>query len=274
MSDNVIDNNLNPTPSGGETPATPAAAPAAPGVSAGTPPSNPANPAPDGGQPPQGWVPSYRLREAQDAAARRVQQEYEQKMAQIRAEADRYRTQLHSVVGATPPQNPEVAQIREQFFQLFPWAKKLEDRFGDIERLAERASDLETQTEHYWQSYGRQTMDRVYAKASESLGAPLTDEGKRILHSSFVGWIQSSPELAERYATDPTLVDEFWRAYSSTFIDPARRAATATAVGRIPQALPQDAPGGAPRPAPVPGPRSLEERAAAAWSIYDQTKRG
>jgi hypothetical protein len=117
-------------------------------------------------------------------------------------------------------------------------------------------------------------MDRLFTHASESLGSPLTEEGKRQLHSSFVGFVQSSPELTERYSNDPTIVEDFWKAFTSSFIDPVRRTASATVQGRVASAIvPQDRPGA---PAPVssgPKPANLDERANQAWALYQQNKR-
>jgi hypothetical protein len=113
----------------------------------------------------------------------------------------------------------------------------------------------------------------LFSHASESLGAPLTDEGKRQLHSSFVGFVQSSPEMTERYANDPTIVEEFWKAFTSSFIDPARRAASAVVQTRTGVGVPQDRPG-APAPVtPGPKPKDLDERTAMAWNLYQQNKR-
>ena len=135
--------------------------------------------------------------------------------------------------------------------------------------MLDRAGDFDSQNQHYWQTYGRQTMDSLFKHAQETIGAPLSDEARRVLHSSFVGFVQSSPELTSRYASDPTIVDDFWKAFSSSFIDPSRRSATATVAGRAVAALPQDTPGGAPRATPGPVPANLDERAASAWALYN-----
>ena len=221
---------------------------------------------------PEGWVPSYRLREAGEAAFRRAQTESQAEIARIKQEAEQYKRQLHSLVGVSQPADPQVDAVRQQFAQLYPGLSKMEDRAAQLEQLLERAGDLESQTNHYWQSYGRQAMDRLFTHAATSLGTPLTDEGKRALHASFTGFVQSSPELTERYANDPTLVEDFWKAFSSSFIDPVRRTASAGVVGRAAgsMALPQDAPSGAPRVGPAPQPQNLDERAANAWVQYQQ----
>jgi hypothetical protein len=148
----------------------------------------------------------------------------------------------------------------------------MEQRAAELQGLLDRAGDLESQNSHYWQSYGRQSMDRLFEHAEKSLGAPLTDEGKRALHSSFVGFVSSSPDLTNRYANDPTLIGEFWKSFTSNFIDPARRVASATVVGRATNsALPQDSPSGAPRVGAPPRPADLDERAAQAWAHYQAT---
>ena len=250
-------------------PAPQSATPTAPSA-AGPTPSNaqtPAIGAPDGGR--EGWVPSYRLREAREAATRQAQTEYAQKMAGLQTELDRYKSQLHAVVGVTPPGDPETEGIKQQFARIFPGLAQLEQRAKEIEALTERAGDFDMQASHYWNNYGRQTMDRLFGLAAETLGGPLNDEAKRVLHSSFVGYLQSSPELSDRYSNDPSVVDEFWRTYSSNFIDPVRRSATVNAAGRTGVPLPQDTPGGAPRATPVPQPGNLDERAAAAWASYN-----
>lgn len=254
-------------------PATPATAtPVASAAPTATPPAStqaPATGAPDG------WVPSYRLRETREAAQREAATQYQAEMAQIRAEAERYKSQLHSIVGVTPPKDPEVQGIRDQFGKLYPGLQALEEKAEQLQALIDRAGDLESQTTHYWQTYGRQTMDRLFDHASKSLGSPLTEEGKRALHSSFVGFVQSSPELQNRYSSDPSLVEEFWQAFTSSFIDPARRAAGAVVQGRatgVP--VPQDRGGAAAPPiAPGPKPANLDERAAIAWAKYQNDAR-
>lgn len=241
-------------------PATPSAAPSAPTTGAPEDRSN--------------WVPPHRIRETREAAVREAQQTYSQQMQQMRAEAEQYKAQLHALVGVQPPQNPEIDAVRKQFGQLYPGLSKMEEKAAQLEQLLERAGDLESQNAHYWQSYGRQAVDRLFTKASESIGSPLNDENKQFLHSAFVGWVQASPERADRYTNDPTIVDDFLKALSSGFIDPVRRTSAAAIPGRANVALPQDTPSGAPRVPGAPQPKDLDERAANAWLQYQQTAKG
>lgn len=251
----------SPVPATSGTPAAPSATPTGPLVSATTDDRST-------------WVPPYRLRETREAAIREANQQFAQREAEIRREAEQYRSQLHAIVGATAPANPEIQNVKQQFGSLYPGLAKLEAQADELLALRERAGDLESQNNHYWRSYANQTMDRLYNHAADSLGSPLTDEGKRSLHAAFTGWIQTSPELSERYANDPTLVEDFWKAFTSSFIDPARRtsaATVATRAGAI-QSLPQDTRTGLPSPPAPPKPANLDERAAAAWASYNTPK--
>lgn len=252
------------------TAATPAA-PAAP-VAAATPSATPSQ-APATGAP-EGWVPSYRIRETREAAIREANERFASQQAQLRQEAEQYKAQLQRLVGVTPPANPEVEAVRNQFGQLYPGLSKLEERAQQVMELIERAGDLENQSTHYWQNYGRQTMDRLFDNMQTNLGTPLTDEAKRVLHSAFVGFVQSSPEMTERYANDPSIVDDFVKAFSSSFVDPARRVATTAVVARANPAIPQDTPGAIPRAAAGPQPKDLDERASLAWAQYQHNAKG
>lgn len=251
----------------------PAAAPtaAAPAPSVAT---TPAAQTPATGGPGEGWVPSYRVRETREAAYREAQAEARAEanrlVEEARQEAERYKSQLHRLVGVNPPEDPQVDAVKSQFAKLYPGLAKLEERAADLLGAAERAGDIEAQNEHYWQTYGRQTMDRLFTGMATTLGGQLTEEAKRSLHSSFVGFVQSSPELTARYANDPTIVDDFIKAFTSSFIDPVRRASTATVAGRAAAVagLPQDTPGGAPQVAGPPKPKDLDERVAGAWAHY------
>jgi hypothetical protein len=254
------------------TPSAPATAPATPGTTApvaATPATPQVNATVDDRS---NWVPPHRIRESREAAYREASQKASQEIQAARDEARRYQQQVLALTGVTPPQNPEIQAVRDQFGGLYPGLTKLEAKAAQLEALLERAGDLESQTDHYWQSYGRQTMDRVFELAEKSLGSPLNDEGKRQLHSSFMGFVQSSPELSARYANDPSIVNDFWNAFTSTFIDPARRAASATVAGRAAQVagLPVDSPSGSVATSQPPKFSSLDERAAAGWNQYKQ----
>lgn len=273
MADDVVQS----TPAGGETPASApvAATPATPAalVPAATSSGTPQTPAT--GAIPEGYVPSYRLREAREAAVRQANEQFQSQQAQAQAQIENYRRQVAALTGISPQnQNPEVDAVRDQFGRLYPGLTKLEAAADQLLALQERAQDLEAQNQHYWETYGRSSTDRLFEQAEKALGGPLSEEGRRVLHSSFVGFIQSSPELTARYSKDPSLVNDFVKMFTSSFMDPVRRASAAGVMGRAGQiaSLPQDTPGGAPSASPVPKLNGLDERVAAGWQMWNHNK--
>lgn len=271
--------NAQPSPAAAPAaPSSPAAsAPAAPAhVAPATPQATPYAPAQATPAPAQQVEPSWlkgRLEETRNAALRQAQQHYAQQEAQHQARVTQMENQLRALVGASPPANPEVDAVRQQFAQLYPGLARMEEQSERLMGVLDRSGDLETQTNHYWQSYGRQTMNRLFEKANESLGSPLDEAGKRQLHAAFTGYVSQSPELTARYTNDPTLVDEFWNAFTSSFVNPARRATSASIMDRTAGPLPSDTPGGQPALSQVPKLDGLDQRTAAAWQQYQSLKK-
>src|SRR3990167_5372989 len=170
------------------------------------------------------WVPPHRIREVREG----LQRQFAQQQAQQQAQIEQYQNQLRALVGAQPPPNPQIDEVKQAFSQVFgPKSISLFDKAEQIESLLERLPEIESAINHIWGNHGRQSMDRIFHQAEEALGSPLSQEGKQALLAAFSGWVQSSPEYTQRYTDDPTLVDEFWRTLSSTLVDPARRSAAA-----------------------------------------------
>lgn len=263
-----------PSPSPSPSPAIPdnsAAAPAIPNANA--PAAKP--------QVPDGYVPSYRIRETREQFERQqmqLQQQWQQREAQYQAQMEAIRRQLHAVVGVEP-QNEEqqqLAAIQAQFKKVFPDLAAMNERAKDIMAMLESRTDYDSAMQYQWQSHGRNAMNRLFDLASKSLGHDLSDAAKARLHASFVGHVQSDPALLERYVHDPSLVDEFWQDFESNFIGPVRRsqgAQVAQAVTQRPR-LPQDSPAPiAPIQAPAQ-PKDLDERVKGAWSAFNAVKQG
>jgi len=256
------------TPTAPLAPATPepsVAAPTTPTAPAAGAISQPSNDA---------MVPSYRLRETREAAWREAQEAFATREADYQARLKMVQGQLHALAGVTPQEETEVDQVRSQFGRVYPGLSKLEERAEQVLQILERAGDMETQNDHYWQSYGRQAMGRLFDKATESYGQPLSEDARRILHSAFLGYVASSPEILHQYTNDPKFVDDFWKNYSTNFIDPVRRVATAGAMARTTGPLPTDAPSGVPRATPPPQLKGLDERSVAAWAQFQKHRSG
>lgn len=183
-------------------------------------------------------------------------------------------SQIRSLVGVGPQENPEVEQIRQQFLTIFPEYKDLREMVDDLKKLRANSGNMEFMEKQYWNSHGQSSVDRLFSQVEAAIGTPLTPEGKQFLHTSFIGHVQSSPENINRYSTDPRFVDEFVRQFTSSIVDNVRRQATATVAGRIPSGLPQDRPSGAPQMGAAPQPQNLDERSAMAWAAFNAAKNG
>lgn len=216
------------------------------------------------------WVPPHRIREVREG----MQRQFAQQQAQLEARVQQQESQLRALTGIQPPPNPEVATIKQQFDQVFgEGASDFFSKREQIDKYLERMEELEVAVDHIWRTHGRQSVDRVFKQAEEALGSPLSEEGRRVLHTAFSGWIQSVDPTGERYVSDPTIVDEFWKTLSSTLVDPARRIAAANVQNRAPGALPQDTPAGVPAPMAAPKPANLDERVANGWAMLQATRK-
>lgn len=260
------------------TPSAPAAAPApaAPAAPVTATP-NPGTQAPATGAPQspgEGWVPSYRIREDRERMQREFNQQLTARENDWKTKYDQTQAQIRALVGVNPPQNPEVDQIKSQFFQVFPEAKELLENAAKYKEMLERSGDYDAVIDQTWRSYGRTITDRLFSKASELYGGQLNDEGKRFIHKAFVQHVQSSPENYARYQEDPSIVDDFVKEMATGLVDPIRRTASAGLGNRAGIPLPQDSPGALPRPAGAPQPRDLDERVANAWAAYQSHSRG
>lgn len=274
--ENVIGSESTTPQSTPATPSAPAPAASTPDFAAATPATPQVAPqAPASGVPQQQPEPSWlrgRLEEARRTAVTRAQAEWQRKENDYQAQLQQIQRQLHAVVGVTPQGDPQIEAVRQQFAQLYPGLAQLEQHAQELMQIREQAGNFETQQQHYWTSYGRQVMDRLFDRAQASVGSPLTNEAKRQLHSSFVGYLQSNPDLAERYANDPSVVEDFWKEFTSNFIDPARRGATAQVQTRVENQppVPRDTGGGIPRPATAPTGNS-EDKLKIGWAQYLNT---
>lgn len=219
------------------------------------------------------WVPPHRIRETREQAYQQAQREAQTQMADMQRQADLYRTQLHSLVGVTPPANPEMDAIRSQFSQVYPGLSKLEEKAQELLGMIDRGGEIDNLTSHHWAQHAQTSVSRLYSLAEQTLGSPLSAEGKDAIHRQFSGYVQSSPDMLERYVNDPGFVDNYWKFISSTLIDPVRRSAVSAAAGRAPGNLPQDSPGGAPRVPQAPQPANLDDRISQGWGLYNQNKR-
>lgn len=223
-------------------------------------------------QPEPSWL-RGRLQETRESAIRQAREQFNQELASERAQREAIQRQLHALVGVGPQEDPEAAAVKAQFAKLFPELADLQKQAKQLMTLAEQAPQFQHQTEHYWSQYGNQNLNRLFDMASKSLGAPVTEDGKRALHMAFSGYVSSSPEMSARYAQDPTVVEEFWNTFESNFVGPARRSAGAQVQQQAGQRMiPQDSPSGLPVVQGPAQPRNLEDRVSQAWAAFNASR--
>lgn len=275
MSDFVDPNVTQTTPATPSVDSTPAPAIQGAPTPSGTPgPSAVPAQAPATGVP-DGYVPSYRLRETREQAMREAQRLIQQREAEYQRQVEEWRTKAQALAGFGPQPDPEVETVKSQFAKLFPGLARLDDtKVEALLRLIDQAGDLEAQTDHYWRSYASSAVNRLFSVAEQDMGQPLSDEAKQTLQAQFTGYIQSDPRLINMYASDPTFVERYWKAFSANFIEPVRRISSAGAQTRAQAPIPQDTRGGVPATAPPARPASMEDRVGLAWETYNRTKRG
>lgn len=275
MPDPIVETGTPEPPVVGET-TTPSPAPATTGAPVAAPatPSNGAPPASATDASRVDWVPSHRLRETREKVLNEARAYIEHLQAQHAREMETLRNQVRVLTGVTPPANPEVQAVREQFGQLYPGLAKLEEKAAAIEDMLSELEELRAMQSYVWNQHRDSNLEHLYSTVEKATGAPLTDEAKQYLHASLLGYVQSSEERANRYATQGrAVVEELARAFIANFVDPLRRSSIAAAADRAAKALPQDRPAGAPQLAQEPKPKDLDERAARAFAVYDTLRK-
>lgn len=262
----------------------PQTAPAAGDTAAPTVPSASGTPAPQAatqpvsqppatGGVPEGYVPSYRIREAREAAFRQSQNEWSQREAAYNAKLEQMQKNLQALTGVQPQSADPVREVRDQFGRVYPNLAKLEDQYDKVEQLLNRFPEFEADQEARWTAHATQSLDKLYTLTQDALGGSLSEDAKHTLQSNFVGWLQANPDRASRYAYDPTVVNEFVKAFTSHFIEPVRRTQAATTIDRAPKGLPQDAPSGNSITGGPVKPKSLDERGDAAWATFKSLRK-
>lgn len=200
------------------------------------------------------WVPRHRLNEQSQKI-----RDYETKL-----EDAQRRLTLALGGTVTDPQTQKAEAIKEAFFNLPGMArlKKLidlsEDEYDALFSAPQHIAASQTAEAAQWQRFGNQIVDTVSQKIAESIGAETLDaEQKADLRISLDSWLKGriraelaqaserygeeavsanqrrfSPSLRRYEEGDAKLLDEFVTRYTKTWVEPARRSATASHVNR------------------------------------------
>lgn len=250
-------------------------APATSGAPQAAPATSTANSqAPATGAPQEGMVPSYRLREIRAQLEQAYNQRLEQERNSWTQERENLDKRIRALAGVDPNPPSRAEAIRNEFFQLFPEYQELSQFAPEIKTLKEEIAAFKAQNQHYWQSYSGNQLDRLYKLASESYDGQLTDAQKAALTRTFIGYVNSDPEMRQRFESDPAIVDEYWKDIASNFVEPARRNAVVSGTARIAQNLPKDDPSGGLVTSTPAKPKDKDERMALAWQAFEAAKSG
>lgn len=226
------------------------------------------------GEPGEAMVPSWRLREVSEQT-RALKAQFEAQQQEFAAREEAWNSKVRALMGVDAPPDPKVDQIRQGFAQVFPGLSKLSDEqvINKLLQLVERSGDLESAVDWQYEQYAQQKMTQLFSMAEKDLGGALSAEAKQQLHAGLIGYIQSSPQAYEAYVRDPNFITNYWKAFTSGFIDPVRRVGQATAQERAGVPIPSNPQGGAPSLAPAAKPANIDERIAGGWAAYNSTKR-
>lgn len=259
-------------------------APAAPVVTPAAPQAPPVAPGGDPTQPqaPGAMVPSYRLRQTREQAAQWARAQVENAKGEHQRQLDERDSRIRALAGVSQPENAENEAVKQQFAQLFPGLAKLNDPAladkllkyeENNQMMAKQLQMLRARDSHYWDSHTRTAISSLFTAVEKGIGGQLSDEAKRAIHGSFVGYVRTNPQVAERYTRNPQgVVNEYWSTLQTSLIDPVRRTQQAGLQNVPPVVAPKDDPSGTPAVSPAPKLKTMRDRSNAAWQILQQAK--
>lgn len=135
------------------------------------------------------------------------------------------------------PEDPRIAEVRNDLFKVVPWLQRLERVAQVADRLpqmVETLPQIQQDTESYWNGVAQQTMTRVFTESAQALGTEkLSPRQQAMIHREFVEFVGSSPDIERRYnLQDPAIVADFVRSLSDDLLTPMRRRAEASVESR------------------------------------------
>lgn len=188
---------------------------------------------------------------------------------------------------AAEPESPEVRDIKERFYKVFPQFKVLADAIEkDPEVVAKMVQALDVvpqvrqDSEQRWVAAGHAALRSLAAEGAKIYGVEaLSPEASKLHQASFINWLEQDPELRQRYMDGDTeaLVKEYWQAVNKHMLDPIRRsaAAQAQARGERIRRVPTSGPGtGVVGQGGAPKPKTEDELHDQAWDALQAARTG
>lgn len=128
------------------------------------------------------------------------------------------------------PEDQQNAAAREELFRIFPELKaleKLSKMLPQVEEVVTRFPDVAGQGEQYWIAQGHRTIAALHEEAAKLYGmeeSKLTPFQRNTINNSFMSWLQSDPQMSERFGRgDQRVLGEFIAEWRNSLFEPARR---------------------------------------------------
>lgn len=235
----VVEVPVNPSPSqpsGGATP-DPKASPSA-GVTPAT------------SQPEYKWEDDTRTKGtlADLQKERKARQEYQDAVTASKAETEEWRRKAQALSGLAPvdPKTADAATVRAKILELMP-------ELADVGSIAEMKAALEEQQVQGYAAHSKSMLTKIHQVVASEYG-DLTDSQKRRINAAYLYENQSNQEFHARHnAGDPTLIEEFAKAWIDDMVEPIRRKTAASEASRF-----RPVPGGRDRSTPIKGEKPKE----------------
>lgn len=200
-----------------------------PGAAAATPPPAPAPSAFTYKEDRSNWVPSHRIRQESERAAKLERE----------LEFERQRVAALSGVKHTPAPNPERDRLKAELYEIAPELKEIteyRELLAEIKelKLKETLGTLQASHNQTWAQRGNATLNSLAESVREVYGAAgkdLSPKAIQRIQRAFIAEIEADDEMRGRYeAGDPSIVEEFVKDFTGGLLDPYRRSTAAAVV--------------------------------------------
>ena len=165
---------------------------------------------------------------------RKARQDFERRLAESDARATERDRQIAALTNSRIPSKEEADadEIKQQFSKLYPHLGDLTaDDVAALRELKEQREQLERAIVDQYANHSRHLLREVHQKIGAELG-DLTPRQRARINAAYLQEAENPEFLARHNEGDPTLVDEFVKAYLEDTVEPIRRKVTAAEVSR------------------------------------------
>ena len=200
--------------------------------------------------------------------------------AEANYEAERRRVQALAGVNPKSPEELDADETRGQLTRLVPWIGKLSDEKVDkLLSLLDNSDSAADFVDKGWLRHGKSMLSSLEKAVATELGGEgkLTDRQSDALTAAYIQAARNPDFLDRHEQGDPTLVEEFAKAWVEDWIAPARRKVTADEVDRarrVPSGKDRSIPAGSTKKVDFKDSKSVEDAMVASWRSHGGTFEG